>query len=120
MTLEMDAGANHIKGTLFKTSLEKSLFSSPFACIKSLDERLRKLVKKYGENGFPDIAKLKELRDALQKIDADSFPDTKNFCSFYKAPSMHGMEIPMTVSLFLRSVLKQCALLQHNFVRIFI
>ena len=73
MTLEMDAGANHIKGTLFKTSLEKSLFSSPAACIKSLDERLRKLVKKYGENGFSDIAKLRELRDALLQIDAASF-----------------------------------------------
>ena len=72
--------------------MEKSLFSSPFACIKSLDERLRKLVKKYGENGFPDIAKLKELRDALQKIDADSFSRYKKLLQLLQSPeyAWHG------------------------------
>ena len=86
MTLEMDAGANHIKGTLFKTSLEKSLFSSPAACIKSLDERLRKLVKKYGENGFSDIAKLRELRDALLQIDAASFSRYTKLFQLLRSP----------------------------------
>ena len=86
MTLEMDAGANHIKGTLFKTSLEKSLFSSPAACIKSLDERLRKLVKKYGENGFSDIAKLRELRDALLQIDAASFSRYTKLLQLLRSP----------------------------------
>ena len=33
------------KGILFKTSLEKSLFSSPAACIKSIDARIKKLEK---------------------------------------------------------------------------
>ena len=86
MTLEMDAGANHIKGTLFKTSLEKSLFSSPAACIKSLDERLRKLVKKYGENGFSDVAKLRELRDALLQIDAASFSRYTKLLQLLRSP----------------------------------
>lgn len=30
---------------MFKTSLEKSLFSSPAACIKSIDARIKKLEK---------------------------------------------------------------------------
>lgn len=71
---------------LFKTSLEKSLFSSPAACIKSLDERLRKLVKKYGENGFSDIAKLRELRDALLQIDAASFSRYTKLLQLLRSP----------------------------------
>ena len=68
------------------SSLEKSLFSSPAACIKSLDERLRKLVKKYGENGFSDIAKLRELRDALLQIDAASFSRYTKLLQLLRSP----------------------------------
>ena len=41
------------KGILFKTSLEKSLFSSPAACIKSIDARIKKLEKNKFENEKP-------------------------------------------------------------------
>ena len=47
MQLEMDLGKTRGTGQLFKTSLEKSLFSSPAACIKSVEARLKKLYKKY-------------------------------------------------------------------------
>lgn len=39
MQLEMDLGKSNGTGQLFKTSLEKSLFSSPAACLKSIDAR---------------------------------------------------------------------------------
>lgn len=39
MELKMDAGGEGA-GCLFKTTLEKALFSSPAACIKSIDERI--------------------------------------------------------------------------------
>ena len=68
MKLEMDAGKHHVAGQLFKTSLEKSMFSSPAACIKSIDERLRKLKKKYTTDDIGDIAQLEELKAALVKI----------------------------------------------------
>lgn len=73
MELQMDEGKEKGKGQLFKTSLEKALFSSPAACIKSIDERLRKIKKKYGENGMSDIASLTELRDALIEISPEGF-----------------------------------------------
>ena len=57
----------------FKTSLEKSLFSSPAACIKSIDARLRKLEKKYPDGDMPDIATLKELKAALELISPADF-----------------------------------------------
>jgi len=73
MNLEMDTGKQHIAGQLFKTSLEKSMFSSPAACIKSIDERLKKLRKKYNTEDIGDINLLEELKSALEKIETNSF-----------------------------------------------
>ena len=73
MKLQMDEGRTKGSGQLFKTSLEKALFSSPAACIKSIDERLKKLKKKFGENGITDIAALSELRDALMQVNPEEF-----------------------------------------------
>lgn len=68
MKLQMDESRTRGKGILFKTSLEKSLFSSPAACIKSIDARIRKLEKKYPDGDMPDIATLEELKAALELI----------------------------------------------------
>lgn len=73
MKLEMDAGKTRGTGQLFKTSLQKSMFSSPAACIKSIDEWLRKLWKKYMDIEMPDILALEEFKAALQQITAKDF-----------------------------------------------
>ena len=73
MKLQMDVGKERGKGHLFKTSLEKSLFSSPAACIKSIEERLKKLNNKYGFEEIEDIGKLETLRDALSHIEPRDF-----------------------------------------------
>jgi SNF2 family DNA or RNA helicase len=73
MQLEMDAGREAHTGQLFKTSLEKSMFSSPAACIKSIDERLKKLYKKYQAMDIKDIGLLEELKVALEKITPPAF-----------------------------------------------
>lgn len=73
MQLEMDLGKTRGTGQLFKTSLEKSLFSSPAACIKSIDARLKKLYKKYNADDIKDIRLLEELKAALEKITPESF-----------------------------------------------
>jgi len=73
MELKMDTNKRSMTGQLFKTSLEKAMFSSPAACIKSIDERLKKLIKKYGPDGFEDITNLKELKEALEKIEPTDF-----------------------------------------------
>ncbi len=65
MKLEMDKKRANIAGQLFKTSLEKAMFSSPAACIKSIDERLKKLAKKYDTNDIGDISKLKSFKNAV-------------------------------------------------------
>lgn len=73
MQLEMDTGRNQTAGQLFKTSLEKAMFSSPAACIKSIDERLKKLRKKYKTNEISDIDKLEKLEKALLEIPPSAF-----------------------------------------------
>lgn len=73
MKLQMDESRTRGKGILFKTSLEKSLFSSPAACIKSIDARIRKLEKKYPDGNMPDIVILKELKAALELISPADF-----------------------------------------------
>ena len=73
MQLTMDLGKKRGKGQLFKTSLEKSLFSSPAACIKSIDERLKKLHKKYTSSDIDDIQWLERLKSALQAIEPADF-----------------------------------------------
>ena len=73
MQLQMDLGKTRGTGRLFKTSLEKSLFSSPAACIKSIEVRLKKLHKKYDADDIKDIRLLEELRDALAKIMPNDF-----------------------------------------------
>ncbi|MDR2561585.1 MAG: DEAD/DEAH box helicase [Holophagales bacterium] len=73
MKLDMDAIRHARTGQLFKTSLEKSLFSSPAACIKSIKERLKKLEKRYSEGQIKDIALLKGLKAALEKIQPATF-----------------------------------------------
>lgn len=73
MQLEMDLGKSRMTGQLFKTSLEKSLFSSPAACIKSIEARLKKLYKKYSADDIKDICLLEELKTALEDISPADF-----------------------------------------------
>ena len=81
---EMDLGKTKGVGQLFKTSLEKSLFSSPAACIKSIDARLSKLRKKYSDSEIKDINSLEILRNALVKIESKDFSRYQHLLSLLK------------------------------------
>ncbi len=84
MQLEMDLGKARGTGQLFKTSLEKSLFSSPAACIKSIEARLKKLYKKYSADDIKDIRLLEELKSALEKITPEHFTRYQKLLSLLK------------------------------------
>lgn len=87
MQLQMDADKKRGSGQLFKTSLEKSLFSSPVACIKSIEERLKKLKKKYSDGKFEDIDALEKLKTALQNITPKQFSRYQNLLQLLKSPA---------------------------------
>ena len=86
MKLQMDLHKTKAQGQLFKTSLEKSLFSSPAACIKSIDARLGKLRKKYGDDEIQDIHALEELREALVRIEPRDFSRYQQLLSLLRKP----------------------------------
>lgn len=85
MQLQMDLGKAKGVGQLFKTSLEKSLFSSPAACIKSIDARLAKLRKKYTDNEIKDLRSLENLREALINIDPADFSRYQQLLSLLRS-----------------------------------
>jgi superfamily II DNA or RNA helicase len=59
---------------LFKTLLEKSLFSSPAACLDTIAGRIRRLGERADAASFAtDIAALKELEGSLKAITAPTF-----------------------------------------------
>lgn len=86
MNLQMDVGREHGNGHLFKTTLEKAMFSSPAACIKSIEARLKKLNKKYGFGEIADIGELESLRDALARITPEDFSRYQRLLKLLKSP----------------------------------
>lgn len=60
-------------GELFKTTLEKSLFSSPAACLDTIRNRLKRLEKAEDPGFESDIAALQELADSVEQISPDDF-----------------------------------------------
>ena len=59
-------------GRLFKTTLEKALFSSPAACIETIDNRVKRLEKK-DEDWDNDIRQLMLLKEKLERITPEHF-----------------------------------------------
>lgn len=63
--------------TLFSVSLEKALFSSPAACIQTIDERLRRRERESGTGWDADIEaeveSLNHLRQVIEEIDVGDY-----------------------------------------------
>src|SRR5690606_28144917 len=60
-------------GQLFKTTLEKSLFSSPAACLQTIKNRIKKLQSLEDPAYNQDIESLILLEQELNKIDPVNF-----------------------------------------------
>jgi len=67
---------------LFRTVLEKALFSSPAACLQTLKERIRKLEAKDAQH--PDLDGLRDLQGLVQAISADKFSKLQHLISQLK------------------------------------
>jgi len=60
-------------GDLFKTTLEKSLFSSPSACLQTIHNRVNRLQNEDAEGFAADIGALEGLAAEIQKITPTNF-----------------------------------------------
>ncbi len=58
---------------LFKTTLEKALFSSPAACLLTISNRIQRLEKDGTLEALKDIEHLSELSEAVSSITPDKF-----------------------------------------------
>lgn len=67
LDMDQDRTSEAVAGMLFKTNLQKSLFSGPEACASTIEERLKKLRRKHSED-YPDIGRLVELLAAVKGI----------------------------------------------------
>lgn len=87
MKLDMDSDKKRGSGQLFQTILEKALFSSPAACLKTIQGRLKKLYKKHGDTKVHDISALEDFQAAVEKIEPASFSRYQKMLSLLKDES---------------------------------
>lgn len=73
LDLRMDRRRRGAGGHLFKIVLEKALFSSPTACIETVDNRLKGLSGRTDADSLHDALQLRSFRDALAGIGEEQF-----------------------------------------------
>lgn len=86
LSLAMDASKAAGSGQLFKTSLEKALFSSPAACIKTINNRLAKLAAQDPCDVTGDTAALTLFKEALEQIAPDKFSRYQGLLGLMRDP----------------------------------
>jgi len=72
---------------LFKTTLQKALFSSPAACLQTIDNRIRKLEKTEDPGWKDDILSLKKLRNRVSEVTPASFSKYQRLLQLLKDSS---------------------------------
>jgi len=76
-------------GHLFKITLEKSLFSSPAACLETIRNRIKRLEKTEDPKFNKDIQSLQKLYDSVAQIDPFDFSKYQKLLDVIKNPT-HG------------------------------
>lgn len=76
-------------GKLFKTTLEKALFSSPAACLQTIQHRISRLEKESEEEAAHDIESMAELAHLLQTVTPRNFSKYQKLLSVIK-DTIHG------------------------------
>jgi superfamily II DNA or RNA helicase len=76
---------------LFRTLLEKALFSSPAACISTVEERIKRLEKKETPGANADIEELGSLLETLAEITPDQFSKFQNLLSLLSPKSKNSI-----------------------------
>ena len=83
--------------SLFRIVLEKALFSSPAACLESLEHRLQRHLRQLEieeqvEAARHDIAALQELRAAVAAIDKESFSCYQELLEYLRKQHWNGRD----------------------------
>ena len=73
-------------GELFKSTLEKALFSSPAACLASINNRVSRLQKLSDPHFSQDLHALEELREQVEIINTQEFSKYQKLLKVIKDP----------------------------------
>jgi len=73
--------------TLFKTTLEKALFSSPAACLETVDNRIQRLQEEDSPAHKHDIQQLQSIARQLRQVGPGQFSKYQRLLSLLKDPS---------------------------------
>lgn len=76
-------------GQLIKTTLEKSLLSSPAACLATIKNRINRLQKNPDQDELKDIVSLEDLATAVEMITPDAFSKYQKLLSVIR-DKQHG------------------------------
>lgn len=79
-------------GTLFKTTLLKSLLSSPMACLQTIQTRIRNLEKKEDRAFERDLTELRELEAAVTAITTEDFSKYQTLLNLITLADEGGFE----------------------------
>ncbi len=82
----LDQGKRRHGGVLFKTTLEKALFSSPGACIETIGHRLRRLEKEDAPDTLEDRNKLEHLKETLETLPMEAFSKYRRLLDIIRDP----------------------------------
>jgi len=98
---------------LFKTTLEKSLFSSPAACVDTIRNRVHKLKKKDEPGYAQDIEQLTILSQMLSEITLDSFSKYQKLVKVVRASKWTGRKTDDRLVIFTERIETLRFLEQH-------
>ena len=99
-------------GQLFKTTLAKSLLSSPMAALETVNNRLKSLQSSVTKNSA-DITALQELQPFLEVITKSDFSKYQNLIKLIKSDWKWKVKSLMTGLLFLQVVEKPSGFKKH-------
>ncbi len=95
-SLDQNRGGN----MLFKTTLEKALFSSPAACMDTVRNRIKKLEKKSEPEFDQDIEKLTTLLNVLADVTPECFSKYQKLVSEIKTSKWTGQDTSDRLVIF--------------------
>lgn len=91
LRLDLDEGAPHNRAIdLFRTTLAKAIFSSPAACLETLERRIKGIGSGTARGSERDLTRLEALADLVRQIDTPQFSKYQHLLQLFKELAWTG------------------------------
>ena len=92
MRLDFDEATRSRAMDLFRTTLAKAIFSSPAACLETVNGRIARIEKGSAQGSASDVEKLKALAAVLSAIGPDEFTKYQDLLKLLKTLKWTGQD----------------------------